>query len=112
MTFENHCLEGKLAFGEPFLDSGVAGGWRRLSALPNNLAPPSLTQLRIFFRVRESQETWREAARRAAHTEPGPWPVRITERDRERDREREREREIVREKERSIYIYIYIYIRT
>ena len=28
-TFENHCLEGKLTFGDPFLDSGVVplGGW-------------------------------------------------------------------------------------
>ena len=25
MTFGNHCLEGKLAFGDPFLDSGVGG---------------------------------------------------------------------------------------
>ena len=24
-TFENHCLEGKLTFGDPFLDSGVVG---------------------------------------------------------------------------------------
>ena len=23
MTVENHCLEGKLTFGDPFLDSGV-----------------------------------------------------------------------------------------
>ena len=22
-TFENHCLEGKLTFGDPFFDSGV-----------------------------------------------------------------------------------------
>ena len=25
MTFETHCLAGKLAFGDPFIDSGVAG---------------------------------------------------------------------------------------
>ena len=24
-TFENLCLEGKLTFGDPFLDSGMAG---------------------------------------------------------------------------------------
>ena len=23
-TFENHCLEGKLTFGDPFFDSGTA----------------------------------------------------------------------------------------
>ena len=25
-TFENYCLEGKLTFGDPFLDSGMAVG--------------------------------------------------------------------------------------
>ena len=24
-TFEDHCLEGKLTFGDPLLDSGVVG---------------------------------------------------------------------------------------
>ena len=24
-TFKNHCIEGKLTFGDPFLDSGVVG---------------------------------------------------------------------------------------
>ena len=25
LTFKNHCLDGKLTFGDPFLDSGVVG---------------------------------------------------------------------------------------
>jgi len=29
LTFENHCLAGKLTVGDPFQDSGVAGVVRR-----------------------------------------------------------------------------------
>ena len=31
-TFENHCLEGKLPFGDPFLDSGVPASVRHSSS--------------------------------------------------------------------------------
>ena len=37
LTFENHCLEGKLTFGDPFLDSGVVRPEKRVRLFENDL---------------------------------------------------------------------------
>ena len=46
-TFENHCLEGKLAFGDPFLDSGVGlvGGRAKAKIVQKEIVNNKLTIL-------------------------------------------------------------------
>ena len=61
-TFENHCLEGKLTFGDPFEDSGVTGGlvgaWFRFAYL--RLIDSCITQLKAQGPSRTCNESKEE----------------------------------------------------
>ena len=48
-TFEDQCLEGKLSFGDPFLDSGVVSGSRMETPLIHKLGSMKFTTQNVLY---------------------------------------------------------------